>query len=224
MLVVTACTSVPFFDWASPVAGSPSPSPSPGPSFASGQTVFVQNTDGYGAEFRRAPGSAGDRIGVLPEGVVLTATGQQQQTGERTWAQVRDSTGIVGWVIADFLSGSPPPRATPTLVPALAAPQSTPSTLPPPNMPTPPEPTSLPRPADTLVPIAAPRTGAPGLAPIPPMPTARPPEPTLPPLAPEPTPEPAVAEPTRTVRPTSTLAPARPTSTLVIPTLIPARR
>jgi hypothetical protein len=188
LLLLSACASAPLAGPASPVPespgpfASPSPSPSPPPSFTAGQTVYVENTDRYGTDFRQTPGSAGQSIRVVPEGAVLLATGRSQQADDRYWSEVRDSTGVTGWVIAAYLSAKPPPLATPTFMPGLSGPAMTPSTAPVQGEPPPPTPTLLPRPNDTLVPIVVPPAAQPALAPLPPEATERPVAPTLPPL------------------------------------------
>lgn len=177
LLLLAACVSP-------PEAPTPSPSPvSSRPPLTARQTVYVGNTDRYGADFRQAPGLAGARIRVLPDGAVLEATGREQQVDDLTWSEVRDSTGGVGWVLREFLSTVPPPLATPTMMPGMAAPTSTPGLDPFAAPTTPTTPTALTRPVDTLVPIAPPGQ-QPALAPIPAAATARPDLPTLPPLAP----------------------------------------
>src|SRR4051794_34744825 len=42
------------------------------------QTVYVTNTDGQGANLRKAPGPTGERIRLLPDGSAITATGLEQ--------------------------------------------------------------------------------------------------------------------------------------------------
>src|SRR5687768_13255626 len=181
LVLLPGCTSASEAGTASPSPASPGPLASPRPAPTAGQTVYVGNTDRYGADFRQAPGSAGARIRVLPDGAVLEATGRTQQADDRTWSELHDSTGTVGWMIVDYLSTTPPPLPTPTPMPDLSAPPPTLTPIPAPS--TTPEATAGPRPTDTLVPLAPPRPG-PALAPIPPAPTARPDPPTLPPLAP----------------------------------------
>jgi hypothetical protein len=183
LLLLAACTSPPDSIPSSPTAGSPGPLASPRPALTARQTVYVGNTDRLGADFRQAPGAAGARIRTVPDGAVLEATGREQQADERTWSEVRDSTGTVGWVITDYVSSTPPPRPTPTLPPIPDAPTPTPTTIPRIALPTATQPTAGPRPTDTLVPIVPPGQ-QPALAPIPAVPTARPGLPTLPPLAP----------------------------------------
>lgn len=207
LTLMSGCTSTPEAGPASPGALSPGPAASPRPTLIARQTVYVGNTDRYGADFRQAPGSAGARIRVLPDGAVLEATGRSQQVDEQTWSELRDSTGVVGWVVLDYLNTAPPPLATPTPVPALSAPPPTLTLIPLPS--TTPEATAGPRPTDTLVPLAPPRQ-APALAPIPPPPTPRPDLPTVPPMAPAgPTITIFDRDPTPTLRQGGTVVPTR---------------
>ena len=202
-MLLAACSPPPESPPASPGA---SPAASPRPPLTARQTVYVGNTDRYGADFRRTPGAGGELIRVVPDGAVLEATGRAQQVDEQTWNELRDSTGAVGWVIADYLSAAPPPLATST--PMSVAPAPTPLRIATPIPETPP-PTAGPRPTDTLVPIPPPARD-PALAPLPPAPTDRPAPPTLPPLAPvRPTSDASGAdtEPTRTRG--ATLVPTR---------------
>jgi hypothetical protein len=182
LLLLTACTPGAETPPGSPSPGAASPGPvaSPRPALRPGQVVYIANTDRLGADFRQAPGSAGARIRVLPEGAVLEATGRDQQADDWTWDELRDSTGIVGWVQADYLSTTPPPLATPTAMPFMGTSTPVPTLVP---IPVPTQATAGPRPTDTLVPIG-PGRQQPGLAPLPPGPTPKPAAPTLLPPAP----------------------------------------
>ncbi len=139
------------------------------------QSVYVANTEGQGANLRRTPGPAGERIRVLADGSALTATGQEQQIDRRAWKEVRDQAGANGWIAADFLTSTPPPSATPTAVtsptPVPAAPTVTIGLIPTATR-APPAP-AAPRATDTLVPVTPVRVPAP-VAPAQPPPTSRP--------------------------------------------------
>jgi len=155
----------------------PSPTATPAP-----QVVYIANTDGEGANLRRTPGPAGERMGILPEGTALTPTGQQQEIDGRPWLEVRDQSGATGWVAGDFLSQAPPPPATPTAVAVPATPTAAPTrTAVVPYIPTvtpgPRAPVG-PRPTPTLIPVApaAAPTRPPRL--IAPVPTVLPPVPS----------------------------------------------
>jgi len=99
------------------------PAPPPPTAEAAQPPLYVTNTGSDGLTLRRAPGAAGERIAVLPDGTPLTPTGQQQQADGRLWRQVKDAQGREGWVAADFLTADAPAPAV------VAAPTATPTTL-----------------------------------------------------------------------------------------------
>ena len=144
-----------------PANGSPVLFPTPLP-LAPGQTVYVSNTDGLGADIRLLPGPNGAQIRVAPEGAVFTATGRQQQVEGQPWSEVRESTGGTGWIRADFLSTAPPPLPTPTFLPSGTSP--TPLLIPTFISATPAP--AGPQPTFTLLPIAPGRQQGP-IAPLP---------------------------------------------------------
>jgi hypothetical protein len=162
LLLLTACTSAPV--------ASPQP--------VARRSAYIVTADGRGADFRRTPGPAGERIRVLPDGSVLEATGREQRVDEQTWNEVHDSMGTAGWVLADSLSMTPPPLPTPTSMPVIPAPTPVPIPV---LIPAPQVPVG-PRPTDTPVPLA-PAREQPPLPPLPPVPTARSvPAPQIPPV------------------------------------------
>jgi SH3-like domain-containing protein len=69
-----------------------------------GAQVTVTGTSGSGVNFRVTPGGAA--IASFPDGTKLTVVGQDQQATGRTWRNVRSPDGVVGWVAADYLSGT----------------------------------------------------------------------------------------------------------------------
>jgi hypothetical protein len=223
---MTACdSSTVVLTAASPVVASPGPSGSPGPvrsprpPLSARQTVYIANTDRLGTDFRQAPGSAGARIRTVPEGAVFEATGREQQVENRIWGEIRDSTGIVGWVLVDDLSRTPPAGATSTPLPGLdAAPPATPTALPFMEPSTTPAPTLGPRATVTLVPTLLPAQ-QPVLVPLPPDATARPATPTLPRLAPA-----AATSANFDVDATPSRRPAATSAPTIAPTLRPAGR
>ena len=197
LLVLTACTSAPASSGAM----------SPTPALVARQPAYVVTTDGRGADFHRAPGPAGERIRVLPDGAVLEATGREQRVDERTWTEARDSVGTVGWIPTDLLSSAPPPLPTPTPLPVILSPPPVPIPVPIPAV----QVTAGPRPTDTLIPLAPPRQASP----LPALPTAPPPRPMAPatpiPIAPP------RELPTFPSLPTPTARPATPARTLPVP-------
>ena len=77
-------------------------------SFAQGTTgattLTVSNTGGSGVNFRATPGGA--IIKTFPEGTKMLLVGDSQQADGKTWRNVRSPDGVVGWMAADFLSGT----------------------------------------------------------------------------------------------------------------------
>lgn len=103
---------------------APSPSPSPvaaatsTPSPPPALSARVVNTEGEGANMRRAPSVSAQRVKLLAEGAVVELIGGEQRGDGYTWRQVRDADGTLGYVIADFLLPlQAPPGATPILPP-----------------------------------------------------------------------------------------------------------
>jgi hypothetical protein len=147
---------------------------------AAQQRLYVANTGGQGLTMRRSPG--GDAVAVLPDGTVLTTTGEEQPSNGRQWRQVRDAQGREGWVAADFLSAEAPPLQPTRVVSPVAA-----SPTPLPRAPLPPTSTlpilfapATPRPSDGPPPAASPAAAtAPAVSTLftrfsPPSPTATP--------------------------------------------------
>jgi hypothetical protein len=71
---------------------------------AGGTSVTVSGTGGSGLNFRSTPG--GSIIRTFPEGTKVLLVGDSQQAAGRTWRHVRSPEGIVGWMAADYLSGT----------------------------------------------------------------------------------------------------------------------
>jgi len=112
----------------SPTA-TPQPQPSPTPTIpVPAVTLFVGNTGGDGVYIRRTPAMA-DKIKAWPDGTPMQIVGPDIQAEGRTWKNVRDPDGNVGWVPAEYL-GSPAPAPAP-VVPA--PPSQPPAPQPPSN-------------------------------------------------------------------------------------------
>jgi hypothetical protein len=73
-------------------------------STTSGPTVTVSGTGGSGLNFRATPG--GSIIRTFPLGTRMIVVGNDQQAEGRTWRNVRSPDGVVGWMAADYLSGT----------------------------------------------------------------------------------------------------------------------
>ncbi len=70
--------------------------------------VKVANTGGQGANLRSAAGASAPRLDALLEGTVLEVVGPDVQLDGLTWKNVKDSSGRVGWMAADFLVPTEP--------------------------------------------------------------------------------------------------------------------
>jgi hypothetical protein len=90
-----------------PVSRAPSPAPdttaliepSTAPVLAQ---LTVTGAGIAGVSLRQAPGT-GDRLNILADGALLTALGGEQEAAGRTWLQVTDADGNVGWVAKEFV-------------------------------------------------------------------------------------------------------------------------
>lgn len=87
---------------ASPTPVPAPPSPTAAPPTATPSAYLVANTGGDGVYLRRAPGSD-ERIKAWPDRTRLTVAGADRQVGGKTWRNVKDPDGNVGWVLADYL-------------------------------------------------------------------------------------------------------------------------
>jgi len=103
--LAAARPSVPAPTASPTIAPTSAPSPTP-----QSEILMVDNTGGLGVYVRRAPGSD-DRIRAWPEKTLMVVVGPDQDVQGRKWRNVRDPSGNVGWVPAEFLAVPP---ATPT--------------------------------------------------------------------------------------------------------------
>jgi len=71
----------------------------------SGRAVVVE-TEGQGARLRADPAAEAGVLAVLEEGTMVELTGQEAETDERLWLEVR-AHELTGWVAADFLAAAP---------------------------------------------------------------------------------------------------------------------
>lgn len=108
--------------------------PTATPPAAVGQRLEVANTGGDGANMRREPGQAGERVKTLVEGTVVEVIGTDREVEGRTWRNVRDAQGDSGWIISTFLvpegTAPPPVAAVPGsgVTPSAATPAPRPTT------------------------------------------------------------------------------------------------
>jgi uncharacterized protein YgiM (DUF1202 family) len=180
--IAAAPTSAP-----TPAAAAPKPAPAATtapvakPGATRGQ---VGNTGGQGANIRSEPGTGGRVLKTLNEGSNLEVLGPEREVDGQVWRQVRDSTGVTGWIVrgavvpAGTLPTPVPPGARPTTA-ASPAPGAGQAATPAPAggqtpAPAQPAPTEPPAPAATSTPsgnlpviIAPAATPTPGGAPKP---------------------------------------------------------
>jgi hypothetical protein len=103
---------------AAPPSATPLPEPTRTPTPAPARSARVVNTDGQGANMRRAPSVSAQRVKLLVEGTIVELVGGEQRGDGYAWRNVRDVDGGVGFVIADYLDPiEAPPGATPVLPP-----------------------------------------------------------------------------------------------------------
>lgn len=89
----TAAQSAP--EPASAEAAAPAPS--------STLSLRVDGTDGTGVNLRAEPSASAKVLKVVPEGAVLTATGEVRQAEGLSWRPVRDPEGKQGWVATKYV-------------------------------------------------------------------------------------------------------------------------
>jgi SH3-like domain-containing protein len=96
----------------------PTPEPTSTPTPEPARSARIVNTEGQGANMRRAPSVSAQRVRLIVEGTVVELIGGEQQGDGYTWRNVRDVDGSAGYVIADYLQPiQGPPGATPVLPP-----------------------------------------------------------------------------------------------------------
>ena len=179
-------------------AGTPVARPtSPGVAASGASRGQVGNTSGQGANIRSEPGSGGKVLKTLPEGANLEVVGPDREVDGQVWRQVRDSSGVTGWIIRGAVApagsvATPGPAAGATRAPAVpatgptSAPAAKPTTAPAapgattapaaPKPTSPPAATAVPGNLPIIIQPATPRPGS-GAAPAPtsaaPKPTAQ---------------------------------------------------
>lgn len=88
---------------------------SPGVAASTATRGQVGNTSGQGANIRSEPGSGGRVLKTLPEGANLEVVGPDREVDGQVWRQVRDSSGVTGWIIRGAVA---PAGSVPTAAPA----------------------------------------------------------------------------------------------------------
>ncbi|MGE3911440.1 MAG: SH3 domain-containing protein [Chloroflexota bacterium] len=97
---------------------TPTPEPTQTPTPAPARSARVVNTDGEGANMRRAPSVSAPKVKVVAEGAVVELIGGEQRGDGYTWRNIRDVDGSTGFIIDEFLQPlQGPPGATPVLPP-----------------------------------------------------------------------------------------------------------
>lgn len=81
--------------------------PDSDPTLASAQTAVVGGTNGLGVNLRDAPGVDSNVIGIVPEGMPVTLTGESEFVDGLTWVAVISPNGDRGWVTDLFLVFQP---------------------------------------------------------------------------------------------------------------------
>lgn len=115
----TPTTAPPTPTTAAAVITWPTPLPVPTATLAADRAM-VANTGSQGVFIRKTPG--GEAIRGWNDGSVMQVVGADQQSGGRAWRNVKDPSGNVGWIAAEFLVPAPAavgtatvPAATPTV-------------------------------------------------------------------------------------------------------------
>ena len=103
----------------------PTPLPVPTATAVAATRLVVANTGGQGVFIRKTPG--GEVIRSWMDGSVMQVVGTDQQSAGRAWRNVKDPTGNVGWIAAEFLAPAPASAGTPA---ATARPAATPTKVP----------------------------------------------------------------------------------------------
>jgi hypothetical protein len=91
---------------ASQAAATATPPPLPTPT-PPARYARVANTNGLGANLRRAAATSSPVVTVAPENSIVQVLGPEQQGEGRVWRQVEDNRGNQGWVPTDFLVDAP---------------------------------------------------------------------------------------------------------------------
>jgi len=122
-----AATSVPPTVEPAPTATNPAPTPvatttpppaptaSPVPT-ATPVALIVGKTDGDGIWIRASP-PVGDKLKAWPDGTSMVVVGPDQTVMGKTWKNVRDPDGNVGWVAGEYLLTAADAAADQTKVP-----------------------------------------------------------------------------------------------------------
>ena len=112
--VLVPATPTPALPTATPTSVPPTATPTPAPA----RSARIVNTEGQGANMRRAPSVSAQRVKLLVEGTLVELVGEETRGDGYTWRTVKDVDGTSGYVIVEFLQPIvAPPGATPMLPP-----------------------------------------------------------------------------------------------------------
>ncbi len=101
--------AVPAVPTPAAVAPVPAATSDPLDRSAAGQTRFVANTEGQGTRVRAECSAESQQVGAWPDGTSLTI--EYTKADCKEWLMVRKSPNEAGWVRAEYLSTTAPPRA-----------------------------------------------------------------------------------------------------------------
>ncbi len=98
-------TPIPSATRSAPAAAfqQPTPSPTPTPTVVPAR-LKVANTGGDGVFLRTEPRPNASYVRAWSDGTIMIVAGPDTETDGRTWKQVRDPTGTVGYVPAQYLA------------------------------------------------------------------------------------------------------------------------
>ncbi|MCC7372302.1 MAG: SH3 domain-containing protein [Chloroflexi bacterium] len=120
-LAPTQAVLVPGRDASPGAAVSPTPAASPTatstPTPEPARSARIVNTEGQGANMRRAASVSAQRVKVVPEGTVVELVGGEQRGDGYTWRNVRDVDGSTGFVIVEYLQPIQSTPGQPALLP-----------------------------------------------------------------------------------------------------------
>lgn len=90
-----------------PVIPTPIPPPPVHDAAPTGpERLKVANTRGQGVNLRAEASERGARIKALPEGTLLEPVAGPEGAGGGAWQRVREPSGAVGWVAANFVTAA----------------------------------------------------------------------------------------------------------------------
>jgi hypothetical protein len=103
-----AATPAPPPATAAPQAPQATPAPKPtaappAPGVIGGKNR-IANTDGGGVNLRDRPSAGGAALKLVDEGAIVDVVGPDVPSEGKTWRNVRDAGGTIGWITTEFLA------------------------------------------------------------------------------------------------------------------------